>query len=160
MMLLTSATCHLSDLFGRRWHDSVATATASILWNTYNFACSFHRPFWRSIISRCTFCILPTPATSHRQQRRSRSRHPQPSETICLFWAWNPFDKKVQFLFVYYSCVVDSTFMVFFYLNLLYCNNKYNTIACIFFITNFSNYLLLNKNKNEQTTLFIAYIIN
>ena len=63
--------CHLSDLFGRRQHESVATVvaishgisvtTACISRNTNNFTCSLRRPF--SIVSfrHFTICIIPTP---------------------------------------------------------------------------------------------------
>ena len=46
--------------------------------NTYNFACAFRRPFSLESFCQFEFCIIPTPAARHWQQRRSRSRHPQP----------------------------------------------------------------------------------
>ena len=174
-MFFMSASCRLRDLFRRLQHESGATAVAvrhgasvaiasispfrgiptiscvqfAVLLSYYNFAIS-------------QFCIIPTPAARHRQQQRNRSRHSQIQVIEVSHVSVSGQEPVWQesslcfvcglFLCVWQILIYDI--ILFKYSILITSTTQHN--ACMhFFITNFINYLLFNKNKNEQTTLFI-----
>ena len=130
--VFASATCHLSNLSGRQWHESMTTAIAVNRGSSFSTASisQFHGiPTISHVhfaihfaLYHFAFGIIRTPITRHGHKWRSRNRHPQPYEEgnlggPCL---WFGQDSSVSVFCLFFLCVIWFLFMMWFYSNYLF----------------------------------------